>query len=122
MVLIIFAVSHDGQKLSMNKMLLLVGIYFLSCVYHVPSASAFGGKWGLTYQPQLNSFNTLRTSLVPLHAQRRGRPRGPLRTVHNKPPMNNEIEQDMLRVVTINPKGKDEPLGVMTKAEALSKA
>lgn len=39
-----------------------------------------------------------------------------------KPPMNSEIKYDSLRVVTQNPKGKDEPIGVMTKDEALAKA
>eukprot|EP00591_Stephanopyxis_turris_P013328 CAMPEP_0195520862 /NCGR_PEP_ID=MMETSP0794_2-20130614/17587_1 /TAXON_ID=515487 /ORGANISM="Stephanopyxis turris, Strain CCMP 815" /LENGTH=282 /DNA_ID=CAMNT_0040650297 /DNA_START=395 /DNA_END=1243 /DNA_ORIENTATION=- len=55
-------------------------------------------------------------------AQRRGKPRGPLRTIEVKPPMNDGIEQDPLRVVTQNPDGKDEPLGVMSKSEALLKA
>jgi len=36
--------------------------------------------------------------------------------------MNNEIKQETLRVVTPNPKGKDDPLGVMPKAEALELA
>jgi translation initiation factor IF-3 len=39
-----------------------------------------------------------------------------------KPPMNDEIQFDELRVTTPNAKGKDEPLGVMTKAEALAMA
>jgi translation initiation factor IF-3 len=38
------------------------------------------------------------------------------------PPMNMEIEDRELRVVTPNPKGKDEPLGVMSRDEALAKA
>lgn len=36
--------------------------------------------------------------------------------------MNNEIKQDMLRVVTPNPNGKDVALGIMSKSEALAKA
>jgi len=36
--------------------------------------------------------------------------------------MNEEITHDTLRVVTQNPNGKDEVLGVMSKTEALSKA
>lgn len=55
-------------------------------------------------------------------AQRRGRPKGPLRTIEEKPTMNQEIQYDQLRVVTPNPKGKDEPLGIMSKQEALEKA
>lgn len=39
-----------------------------------------------------------------------------------KPPMNNEIQPGDLRVVTPNEKGKDEPLGVMSREEALAKA
>lgn len=58
----------------------------------------------------------------PLFAQRRGRPRGPVRVIEQKPPMNEEITHDTLRVVTQNPNGKDEVLGVMSKSEALSKA
>lgn len=38
------------------------------------------------------------------------------------PPMNDEIQQTEMRVVTPNPGGKDEPLGVMTREEALAKA
>lgn len=56
-------------------------------------------------------------------ARRRGRPRGPLRTIIEKPPMNDEIEYDEVRVVVLNPSGgKDEPVGVMSKPEALAKA
>jgi len=39
-----------------------------------------------------------------------------------KPPMNNEIAPGDLRVTTPNAKGKDEPLGVMSRDEALAKA
>jgi len=62
-------------------------------------------------------------------ARRRGRPRGPLRTIEVKPPMNEEIEYDELRVTVPNsapnPDGKnikDESLGILSKAEALMKA
>mmetsp|Transcript_14435 Transcript_14435/g.20344 ORF Transcript_14435/g.20344 Transcript_14435/m.20344 type:complete len:337 (-) Transcript_14435:168-1178(-) len=56
-------------------------------------------------------------------AQRRGRPKGPLRTIEVKPTMNDEITYKEIRVVTPNPKGgKDEPLGIMSKADALGKA
>merc|ERR1712071_712361 len=57
-------------------------------------------------------------------APRRGRPKGPLRTIEKKPPMNAEIEYDTLRVTTpaSNGKGKDEMLGIMSKQEALAKA
>jgi translation initiation factor IF-3 len=39
-----------------------------------------------------------------------------------KPPMNGEIAPGDLRVTTPNAKGKDEPLGVMSRDEALAKA
>jgi translation initiation factor IF-3 len=38
------------------------------------------------------------------------------------PPMNDDIAYNELRVVTPNPQGKDEPLGVMSRSEALQKA
>ena len=64
-----------------------------------------------------------------LGAMKRGRPRGPVRTIEVKPPMNEEIRYDTLRVsVPVYSKSdsgkapKDENLGVMTKAEALQKA
>jgi translation initiation factor IF-3 len=64
-----------------------------------------------------------RQSNVVLFARRdggRGRRGAPVQAW--KPPMNQEIDDRDLRVVTPTPKGKDEPLGVMTKAEALAKA
>jgi len=39
-----------------------------------------------------------------------------------KPTMNEEITASELRVVTPNPKGKDEPLGIMTREEAMQRA
>lgn len=62
------------------------------------------------------------TSSTTLHLKRYGRPKGPLRTFEEKPTMNDEIEYDELRVTTPNAKGKDEPLGIMSKADALAKA
>ena len=38
------------------------------------------------------------------------------------PPMNQEIKQNELRVTVVSKEGKDEPLGVMSKQEALAKA
>jgi len=64
-----------------------------------------------------------------LMAMRRGRPRGPVRTIEVKPPMNNEIRYDELRVTVPNmsvdnqaKKAKDTPLGIMSKADAIAKA
>ena len=42
--------------------------------------------------------------------------------VEKKPPMNEEITAPELRVLTPNSKGKDEPLGILSRAEALAKA
>mmetsp|Transcript_28206 Transcript_28206/g.39681 ORF Transcript_28206/g.39681 Transcript_28206/m.39681 type:complete len:335 (+) Transcript_28206:119-1123(+) len=71
----------------------------------------------------LNTDSIIGTDSALSMAQRRGRPRGPLRTIEVKPTMNNEIEQSELRVVLPNPKGgKDEPLGIMSKSDALAKA
>jgi translation initiation factor IF-3 len=78
-----------------------------------------------TFKPTFTSTSTS-TSLA---AQRRGRPRGPVRTIEIKPPMNDEIQAENLRVSVPNytptknglPR-KDEVLGVMTKADALAKA
>jgi len=62
-------------------------------------------------------------------AQKRGRPRGPVRVVEVKPPMNGEIRHEQLRVTmpgTSNSAStnnvKDEVLGVMSREEALAKA
>eukprot|EP00543_Licmophora_paradoxa_P006401 CAMPEP_0202451424 /NCGR_PEP_ID=MMETSP1360-20130828/9865_1 /ASSEMBLY_ACC=CAM_ASM_000848 /TAXON_ID=515479 /ORGANISM="Licmophora paradoxa, Strain CCMP2313" /LENGTH=366 /DNA_ID=CAMNT_0049069997 /DNA_START=74 /DNA_END=1174 /DNA_ORIENTATION=- len=47
----------------------------------------------------------------------------PRRQEEDKPPMNEDIEALELRVVVPNPSGgKDEPLGVLSKADALAKA
>eukprot|EP00553_Chaetoceros_curvisetus_P009668 CAMPEP_0204635444 /NCGR_PEP_ID=MMETSP0717-20131115/31487_1 /ASSEMBLY_ACC=CAM_ASM_000666 /TAXON_ID=230516 /ORGANISM="Chaetoceros curvisetus" /LENGTH=267 /DNA_ID=CAMNT_0051654189 /DNA_START=80 /DNA_END=883 /DNA_ORIENTATION=+ len=69
------------------------------------------------------------TSNTALDAMRRGRPRGPVRTIEVKPPMNDEIQFDTLRVSVpiFDPKSnaqkqKDEALGIMSKADALAKA
>ncbi|KAG7365971.1 translation initiation factor 3 bIF-3 [Nitzschia inconspicua] len=42
--------------------------------------------------------------------------------MEQRPPMNNEITASELRVVAPNKLGKDEPLGIMSRAEALAKA
>lgn len=68
--------------------------------------------------------NGLRRTTFELQAQRRGGGRrrfAPI-VVEKKPTMNEEIEANELRVVTPNPKGKDDILGVMSRAEALAKA
>ena len=55
-------------------------------------------------------------------AQRRNFNRRGPPVLEQKPPMNAEVPQGDLRVVTPNAKGKDEPLGVMSRDDALAKA
>lgn len=62
-------------------------------------------------------------------ARMRGRPRGPVRTIEVKPPMNSEITFSELRVTVPNtaPSAstnnvKDEVLGIMSREDALAKA
>uniref|UniRef100_A0A7S2R258 Translation initiation factor IF-3 n=1 Tax=Eucampia antarctica TaxID=49252 RepID=A0A7S2R258_9STRA len=62
------------------------------------------------------------TSSTELFLRRGGRPRGPVRVIEVKPPMNNEIEFDELRVTALSSSGKDEALGVMSKSDAIAKA
>lgn len=66
--------------------------------------------------------STISSSSTELFIRRGGRPRGPVRTIEVKPPMNNEIEFDELRVTALSSSGKDEALGVMSKSEAIAKA
>jgi len=51
--------------------------------------------------------------------RRGGRPQGPVRVIEQRPPMNEDIKYPKLRVVTQNPMGKDEPVGIMTREEGL---
>jgi len=64
------------------------------------------------------------SSSTALFALRRGgRPRGPVREIEDRPTMNEEIRYDSLRCVTVDEdSGKDLPLGILSKAEAISKA
>lgn len=61
------------------------------------------------------------TLLMAVRGKRNNRGRGPP-VKEKKPPMNDEIQAGELRVVTPNPKGKDEPLGIMSRDDALAKA
>lgn len=63
-----------------------------------------------------------RESSTELFIRRGGRPRGPVRNIEVKPPMNQEIKYAEVRVTAMSSSGKDEALGVMTKSEALNKA
>ncbi|GMH93280.1 hypothetical protein TrST_g6671 [Triparma strigata] len=61
-----------------------------------------------------------------LSIRRGGKPRGPLRTIEVKPPMNSEIKTPTVRVTapstSPDSKAKDEVLGVMDTSEALALA
>jgi|NOAtaT_6_FD_contig_71_1975560_length_1074_multi_7_in_0_out_0_1 translation initiation factor IF-3 len=55
--------------------------------------------------------------------QKRGRPKGPVRTVEARPPMNEDISFAEVRVVVPSSSGaKDESIGIMSKEEAILKA
>uniref|UniRef100_A0A7S2MWU2 Translation initiation factor IF-3 n=1 Tax=Helicotheca tamesis TaxID=374047 RepID=A0A7S2MWU2_9STRA len=86
------------------------------------ASSSFGipslGSPLTTIPPSQSSPSTTALSM----AQRRGRPRGPVRTIEQKPTMNDEIQYDTMRVTTPSAKGKDEALGIMSRADALAKA
>lgn len=99
--------------------------YTSTCLKALLVASSLAGLTAFT----LNAPVTFKPSTTSLDAMRRGRPRGPVRTIEVKPPMNDEIKFDRLRVsvpnLTPTDNGrpqKDEQLGVLTKAEALAKA
>jgi translation initiation factor IF-3 len=79
-----------------------------------------GGAFQPLWNPALNSGTHATTALF--MALARGKRYAPIVKEQPRPPMNEEINFMELRVVTPNPKGKDEALGVMSKMEALQKA
>lgn len=82
----------------------------------------FAPRSGLSSQPKINTEKQ-NDSLSSLFMARRNMNmlrRAPVK--ERKPPMNNEIGPGDLRVTTPNAKGKDEPLGVMSRDDALKKA
>ena len=101
----------------------------------IATSSAFSvvkpSSFGLGYVAQQSDVSAPPSIATPARttalqmAMRRGggggRGRGPP-VQENRPTMNEEIEAAELRVVTPTAKGKDEPLGVMSRAEALAKA
>merc|ERR1712071_284905 len=62
------------------------------------------------------------TSCTELNMGRRGGTRRQPRVIEVKPPMNRELPNTEMRVVTPNPKGKDDPLGVISRDSALDLA
>ena len=70
------------------------------------------------------NVGSVRSTTTSLNAIRRGgrRPRGPVRQTEYKPPMNDEINHSEVRVNVATKDGKDEPLGILSKADALAKA
>lgn len=105
----------------MNISITTFAIFILTCSLSTNSVSAFVAPWGHSHNYR-QQFTSQQPQSTLLFAQRRGRPRGPVRTIEQKPPMNEEITHDTVRVVTQNPNGKDDTLGIMSKAEALQKA
>jgi len=71
--------------------------------------------------PNVGSVRSTTTSLNAIRRGGRG-PRGPVRKTEYKPPMNAEIKYDEVRVNVATKDGKDEPLGILSKADALAKA
>lgn len=71
--------------------------------------------------PNIGSVRSSTTSLSAIRRGGRG-PRGPVRKTEYKPPMNNEIKYNEVRVNVASKDGKDEPLGILSKADALAKA
>jgi len=109
----------------MSRPIVLAVILAISCSSNIGDVSGFGvstsyNAFGTTHSQHEQQRHVSSTALG--MAQKRGRPKGPLRTLEVKPPMNREIRYDTLRVTTPSPKGKDETLGIMSKAEALEKA
>ncbi|KAK1749132.1 translation initiation factor IF-3 [Skeletonema marinoi] len=71
--------------------------------------------------PNVGSVRSTTTSLNAIRRGGRG-PRGPVRQTEYKPPMNDEINHSEVRVNVATKDGKDEPLGILSKADALAKA
>jgi translation initiation factor IF-3 len=94
----------------------------------VASLSSTAKAFTVLPPSQSSAISTLPVSSTSLFGQKRGRPRGPLRTIEVKPTMNDEITHENLRVTVPNlsPTSgrtkKDEALGIMTKSEAMAKA
>lgn len=94
----------------------------------VASLSSTATAFTMLPPSQSSAISTLPASSTSLFGQKRGRPRGPLRTIEIKPTMNDEITHENLRVTVPNlspingRQQKDEALGIMTKSEAMAKA
>lgn len=96
---------------------------FLAAAIAGTATSAF-----TVLSPSHTTTTSSTSTSTSLFAQKRGRPRGPLRTIEVKPTMNQEIKYDTLRVTVPNlsvgdtKNQKDEPLGIMSLTDALAKA
>jgi translation initiation factor IF-3 len=89
----------------------------------IASTSAFVSPslFGVGNAPATNNIVESQRSNVALFARRQNNNRQQAIRIP-KPPMNGEIPPVALRVTIPNPPGKDEPLGTMTRDEALAKA
>jgi translation initiation factor IF-3 len=97
-------------------------VWFVALVLHivVPTTTVIGfAPSPLRRFPAMLPSTTVTTLLVTRerNANSRAAP-----SVEQKPPMNEEITAPELRVLTPNSRGKDEPLGILSRAEALAKA
>mmetsp|Transcript_13624 Transcript_13624/g.20742 ORF Transcript_13624/g.20742 Transcript_13624/m.20742 type:complete len:332 (-) Transcript_13624:88-1083(-) len=105
----------SGIKNYMQPLRLLKCLLFLStvsCFTVIPHSS----------QPHLLPSRTI-TPITELWAKQKGGRRYQPRVVEVKPTMNDEITYSELRVQAVSTSGgKDEPLGIMSKADALAKA
>lgn len=100
-----------------------IRVFLLTAALTGAATSAF------TIIPPTHISLSSSSSTTSLFLKRRGRPRGPLRTIEVKPTMNGEIRYDQLRVTVPNlspssedKNKKDEALGIMKLADALAKA
>jgi len=91
-------------------------LIFLS--YSLVLVSGFGGTNLFGIETIIPKYSSTSLNMI----RRNGRPKGPVRTIEVKPTMNAQINYETLRVTAPNPKGKDDILGIMSKAEALEKA
>ena len=107
----------------MNMNLSSIRAFLLTAALTSAATSAF------TMIPPTHTSFSSSSSTTSLFLKKRGRPRGPLRTIEVKPTMNGEIKYKELRVTVpdlspsnSNKQQKDEALGIMSLADALAKA
>jgi len=99
------------------------GVAALAAIFLVAaSVDGFAPRSGLlsVHQTNTEQQNASPSTLFMARRNNNMNRRAPVK--EKKPPMNEEVPDGDLRVSTPNEKGKDEPLGIMSKQEALAKA